>query len=72
MLIYHDYMVCKWEQNKHENAFAYSTMADVSPCSIRPTVCLGAAGKVWRTFLAVYRNTALPRLLLSLRSQEHV
>lgn len=47
-------------------------MADVSSCSIRPTVCLGAVGKVWRAFLAVYRNTALPRLLLSLRSQEHV
>lgn len=47
-------------------------MADVSPYSVRLTVCLGAVEKVWRTFLAVYRNTILPKLLLSLRLQKHM
>lgn len=66
-----DYMVGKWELSKHEFICLQYKGRCVSACLVRPPACLRAVGKVWRSHLNIYTNTALPRQLLIIRLQQH-
>lgn len=66
-----DYMVGKWELSKHEFICLQYKGRCVSACLVRPPAHLRAVGKVWRSHLNIYTNTALPRQLLIIRLQQH-